>query len=128
MDPESDPYRESDGSILFPPFAQADFMFVPTRYADEFEKAARLHAKYDIFLEVAYSKIIDMLVQKTNATTRDLDLCTIWARVRGNDQFMHMCYDQAKDKNFKYGFIHPYKLFIHGYKQWASTYDWMNTL
>ena len=126
MDPASDPYREADGSILYPPFTQSDFLFVPTRYTDIFEKAATLHAKHDIFLEVAVNKIVDIVVQETNATTRNVDLCTDWWRRRGKDLFMDLCYNRTKDGNFKYGFIHPFKLHFHGYEHWAKGYDKMN--
>ena len=33
-DPDGAIYREEDGSILFSPFLQVDFMFAPTKYAD----------------------------------------------------------------------------------------------
>ena len=122
MDPDSDPFRETDNSILFPTFAQADFLFVPTRYADAFEKAATLHAKYDVFLEVAVNKIVDMVIQETNATTRNFALCTTWVRrERGREKMMREC----KERNQIYGLIHPFKIFTQGFRIWASTYDLM---
>ena len=49
-DPDMVKYQEEDGSHLFPAYVQADFLFVPTKYSDEFAEASRLHIKYHAFL------------------------------------------------------------------------------
>lgn len=122
MDPEMAPYLEGDGSVLYTPLTQADFLYVPTKYARDFEKAASLHAKYDIFLEVALSKIVDMIMQTTDAKSRNVPLCTSWLPKRGTDKIMHECKSYKKS----FGFLHPWKIHSHGYKHWGETYDWLN--
>ena len=71
-DPDSAIYREEDGSILFSPFLQVDFMFVPTKYADEFARAADLHLKHGIRVECAFSTVIDMVLRRAGASSRSL--------------------------------------------------------
>ena len=122
MDPGMAPYLEGDGSILYTPFTQSDFLYIPTKYAHDFEKAALLHAKYDVFLEVALSKIVDMIMQTTDAKSRNVRICTSWLPKRGRDKMINEC------KNYKksIGFIHPWKILRQGYKRWAETYDMLN--
>ena len=121
MDTESKAFREDDGSVLFPPFVQADFLFVPTKYADAFANAAKLHLKHTVFLECAYNTVVGMTKMKTNATSRSVDLCTTWFPRRGDNRHMHDC--KAGKNN--YGFIHPWKLGAQGYSHWSETYDWL---
>ena len=123
MDTESEQYREEDGSILFTPFTQADFMFIPTKYADEFIKAAALHVKYGVFLECAYSKIVDMIVRTSDATVRNVPLCTTFLKIRDTDRFMHDCYFDGRN----FGIMHPWKLITKSFSQWSSTHNWMQT-
>ena len=118
-DPESEPYREEDGSILFSSYVQADFAFVPTKYADEFARAARLHLKHKVFIECAYNTVVDMVRVKTGATSRSVDLCTSWFARRGLDKMINMC----KGDDHKYGLYHPYKMGQVGYKSWAEMHD-----
>ncbi len=91
-DPKSEPYREpDDGSLLIQSFGQADFMYVPTKYTDEFVKAGQLHLDHGIFIECAYPNVVDMVRRKTDAQIRVTDLCTNWTGgMRGSIQAMHM--------------------------------------
>lgn len=121
MDPESDPYREEDGSILFTPYTQADFLFMPTKYTDQFAKAAALHSKYEVHIEVAYSKIVDIITQKgTNVTARNVQLGTSWL---GNYRDDYRFINRVLNEKRNYGFIHPYKIFRHGYEDWGKRFD-----
>ena len=123
-DSAMDKYREKDGSVLYPYFVQGDMLYVPTKYTDSFVEAATLHGKHDVFLEVAFPKIIDMVFLGSNYTTDDVNLCTEWKRrIRGSDRFLYNC--MRDQRNF--GFIHPYKIFKHGFAQWSKHYDWLQT-
>lgn len=121
MDPASQPYREEDGSILFSPYAQSDFLFVPTKYTDEFVNAAELHLNHGIWIENAYSTIVDMVRRKTSGNSHAVNLCTDFTPTRGTEIAMANCLNS--DKN--YGFIHPYKLNNAGFKKWSQTYNLM---
>ena len=121
-DPDSAVYREEDGSILFSPFSQADFMFVPTKYADEFARATDLHLKHGIWIECASSTVIDMVRRRADASVRSIRLCTGWSDIRNTVNMIGSC---ATDKNLKYGFAHPFKLGAHGYKNFSLAYESM---
>ena len=123
MDPESDPYRDEDGSIVFPPFLQADFMLIPKKYSDEFIKAAAIHSKHDVYMECAYGSIVDMMKRKSDVTVRDTNLCTTFRGYRGGDVMNSKCY--FGDMSF--GISHPWKISVHGYHHWSGSYDWMQT-
>merc|ERR1712150_82080 len=119
-DPDSAMYRDEDGSIFFPGKAQSDFLFVPTKYADEFSTATNLNLKHNIWIECAFSTVVNMVRQQTkNMTVRSVPLCTRFDENRGTDKGMSMC--RQMDRNF--GFIHPYKIGINGYKKYSQTYD-----
>lgn len=121
-DPDSFRYRETDGSILFPPGAQADFFFVPTDYAEEFALAADLHLKHGIFIECAFNAIMHMVWMKTNATVRSVGLCTEWSpKYRGTVSSLSECLDKSRITPF--GFIHPFKICENGYKSYDYYYD-----
>ena len=113
--------------FYFIPIVYPDFLFIPTKYADAFAKAATLHIKHGVSLEVAYSKIVDLIVRGSSdddsgATVHNMDLCTTWFLRRGSDKMMRMdCY--STEKNF--GFIHPFKISQQGFSHWSSTYDKM---
>uniref|UniRef100_A0A6S8YTD0 Uncharacterized protein n=1 Tax=Chaetoceros debilis TaxID=122233 RepID=A0A6S8YTD0_9STRA len=121
MDTESKVFREDDGSVLIPPYVQADFLFVPTKYADAFADAAKLHLKHTVFIECAYNTVASMTKMKTNATSRSVDLCTTWIPRRGDDRHMRDC----KNGKNNYGFVHPWKLGKQSYSHWSETYDWL---
>lgn len=120
-DPESSRYREEDGSIFFPSFAQADFMFVPTAYAEEFAFAADLHLKHGIWIECAFNTVVDMIRSKTNVTVRSVDLCTGWEKSRGKSYSIYQC--RTEQSTRKFGVIHPFKIGTNGYKTYSRNYD-----
>jgi Protein of unknown function, DUF288. len=125
-DPESAMYREKDGSILFSRFLQSDALFVPTKYADEFARAAELHLKHKIWIECSVNTVVDMVQQRTNATLRYVKLCTNWKPdVRGTKEFIKRCIDRSSkdDSGIHFGFIHPYKLGRHGYMEYDLAYE-----
>ena len=52
--------------------ARGDMMYVPTKYTPLFAEAAALYGKYNVFLEAAVIKIIDMICRGSNYTVRYL--------------------------------------------------------
>ena len=120
QDPDMVKYQEADGSHLFPAYVQADFLFVPTKYSDEFAEAARLHLKYNVYLECAIPKIVDMVKQQTSAeVTRVVQLCTWWSGKRGHPDMYTKCLDQGI-----IGTMHPQKLSLYG----LGNYDYQMNL
>ena len=119
-DPKSDKYRDEDGLILFPAARQADFLYVPIAYADEFIEAIELHLKHTIFLECAMSTVVDMVVHRTNATVRSVLLCTDFSSgaIRRTSNVAEKC----KKLTSSLGFIHPMKI-SNGYKNYSQMYD-----
>jgi hypothetical protein len=107
MDPESEKYREPDGAILFPPFTQADFLYVPTYLADEYAEISKLVLKYNIWIECGFGTVVDQLRERANATVRIVPLCTSWGGKRGKVSMLSMCI-QNNQKN--YGIFHPFKM------------------
>jgi hypothetical protein len=123
-DPDSAIYREEDGSILFSRFLQSDALFVPTKYADEFARAAELHLKHKIWIECSVNTIVDMVQQRTNATLKYVKLCTNWkSNERGTDQAIDRCLNQSHQGGVHYGFVHPFKLGRHGYKKFNMIHE-----
>jgi hypothetical protein len=62
--------------------------------------------------------VVDMVQHRTNATHRYVNLCTTWVK-RGTDEAMKYCLDQ----HTVHGFIHPYKISVHGYMAYDLMYD-----
>ncbi|KAL7551578.1 hypothetical protein ACHAWF_014761 [Thalassiosira exigua] len=122
-DSASDTYRESDGSILYPFFEQSDFAYIPTKYTDEFAKAADLHMKHGIFIECAFPKIWDMLLKKTDAKIREVELCTSWGGDRNSKEMVDRC-EMSSDSPM--GFIHPFKIST-GYREFSEVFDRVQT-
>jgi hypothetical protein len=121
MDPASARYREEDGSILFSPWTQADFFFVPTRWTDEFARATRLHLSNNpVFLEAALSTIADMIRRKQeNASVTTIALCSSFRyRYRGTPKMILEC---AEDNAQTYGMYHPFKL-SSGLEEWSDMF------
>jgi len=73
-DPASAIYREKDGSVLFSPRVQADFMFVPTKYAGHFARASELHLKHRIWIECAFGTVVDMVRRQADASVSVVNL------------------------------------------------------
>jgi hypothetical protein len=108
MDPRSEKYREPDGSILVPSYTQADFMYVPTKLADDFAGIAKLLLEHKIYLECNFGIIVDQLQQRSNATVRVVPLCTSWGGKRGKLPMLQKCIHGKPKKH--YGVYHPYKM------------------
>ena len=121
-DPRSAKYREEDGSFLVTRQEQSDFVYVPTKYATEFEQAASLMVYHDVFLECGFPKIVDILQQRANATVRKVSLCTAWESPnRGELAMVETCTFDRHTLN------HPFKLRQLGYKKWSDTFDAMES-
>lgn len=119
-DIDSAKYREEDGSIIFPSYTQADFLFVPTKYSDEFAEAARLHLKHEVWLECALPQIVDMIRQQTNALpVHVVKLCTTFHPVRGKE---FMASRKCRNKG-SIGVVHPLKLGKVGYDAFERVMD-----
>ncbi len=115
----SKPYLEDDGSLLISPYVQADFLYVPTKYTDEFAAAAQIHLKHSVFIECAYGTVIDMVRRKTEANIRVTKLCTSFDQsIRGTPQFVENCRSSQKDL----AIIHPFKL-SKGYGAYSEAVD-----
>ncbi len=115
----SQPYLEEDGSLLFSPFVQADFLYVPTKYADEFAQAAQFHLKHGVFIECAYGTVVDMVRRKTGADVRVTKLCTTFNQeLRGTPESVQMC----KNSGANEAIIHPFKI-SKGYDLYGNAMD-----
>ena len=119
-DPASTIFREEDGSILFSAHVQADFMFVPTKYAEQFARAAELHLKHRIWIECAFGTVVDMVRQQTDASVRLVNMCTDWTDKRGTDEIIGKCVENKAPM----AFIHPVKI-SNGYKHFSEVYATM---
>jgi hypothetical protein len=106
MDPRSEKYREPDGSILFPSYTQADFLYVPTKLADDFSGIAKLLLEHNIWIECNFGKIVDELQQRANGTVRVVPLCTSWGKRRGTISMLKNCIQPKRH----HGVYHPYKI------------------
>lgn len=118
-DPTSRKYAESDGSTIFTGFFQSDFFFVPTKLGAPFSEGAELLLKHGIFIECAFPKILDMLLQTAQGTARMVNLCTNFGDARGSSRMLHEC-TFADHEHF--GVIHPIKI-SKGYKEFDESYD-----
>jgi hypothetical protein len=136
-DPRAAPFRESNnGSILVPPWEPSDFLFVPTKFAEDFIEIASLFLEHRVFLECAVPTIVDM-IRKRQVVAHDVvetrNLCTSWDdQVRGTDAMISECLDNDHDNDNEnslagktqqtYGMFHPYKL-SHGMAPWDAMFD-----
>jgi Protein of unknown function, DUF288. len=126
-DPESAKFLENDGSMLFPSYTQADFLLVPTKYADLYMEAAKLHSKNNVFLECALPKIVDMVRQQATSekvTMRVVKLCTTFYGKRGKPSMIQWCQSRTHNNDTTlqtFGVLHPIKLNKSGYKEM----DWI---
>jgi hypothetical protein len=118
-DPRSNKYKEEDGSLLVPPFGQADFLYVPFKHADQFIEIAEPMLEDSVFLEFAVPMIVQILRKVANASVKSLDLCTGWTRTRGLPAMIEEC---ANNPLTNYGMYHPYKLSM-GWKSWSDMFD-----
>jgi len=127
QDPASSIYRETDGSIIFFWGGQSDALFIPITVADEFARAAELILKHRIFIECAMHTVIDKVLKRSNISIRYVQLCTDWDKrirshwiiKRGTNEMVENCLGQNKS----FAFIHPYKLSVHGYREYDVTYE-----
>ena len=120
LSPSLDKIREPDGSILFARSGQSHFMFVPTHLVDIFEEAATPHLKHGVFIECAFPKVLDHLIQRTQTQYRRIPSCTKFAsdiRIRGKMQVVESCIE-SKDPS---GILYPFKISKNG----LETYNWM---
>jgi hypothetical protein len=117
---EVEKLREPDGSILFPGFGPSDFMFVPTSLADVFDAAASPHLKHSIWIESAFPKVLDILLQQPQTQHRIIDLCTDWdyKTTRGTGASVKMCIDSP----VRAGIVHPFKI-SNGLEDYSMMYD-----
>ena len=143
-DPVHRSFLEPDGSFVVPSPTQADFLFVPIQYAQEFHVAAQVMVRHLIFMECGFPIIVDHLVQQrkrrqqplqelkistSNSTTvppppvniRTIDLCTTWdpPGTRGTDIMYTNC---KADIRHTYGMYHPFKL-SSGLQWWGDLFD-----
>jgi hypothetical protein len=119
-DPRSKPYRESDDdSLLVNGYTQSDFLYVPTKIADEWSTVAKLFLDSGVYLECSGGPIVDIVRRIANGTIplRVVDLCTTWGGKRGKFPMAVLC------KQRKYaGLIHPIKM-GYGLEEWDRAFD-----
>ena len=119
-DPESLKYHEEDGSMLFLPFMQSDFMFVPTACVDEIHRGCRTSSEAQHFHRVRVSQSCGHDSEKNNVAVRPINLCTEWNNMtkRGSSEMIESC--MSVSANF--GLVHPFKMSA-GYKSYAEMLD-----
>ena len=133
-------YLEKDGRMYFPGMMQSDVFFVPTRWAQPFAKASRLHSEHGVFLECAFPKILYSMVTpratvgdsgittssaNEGVTYRDIGaVCTDFSKLRGTPQMIQTCMEgnQTNGPNNGYGIYHPFKL-SKGHGLWKYMLD-----
>ncbi len=119
-------YHDNDGALYFPGFWQADSLYVPTVLARDFEKAARLHAKHEVFLECALPNIVYWAMWRgSHPSSKPLlnaSLCTTFkSNVRGTRTMLEACREEIPNGM---GAYHPYKL-SQGEEAWKEAFDWV---
>jgi hypothetical protein len=108
MDPESEKYREPDGAILLSSHTQSDFLYFPTKLADEYAEISKLVLKHKIWIECSFGMIVDHLRKRANATVGFVPLCTSWDDSRGKVSMLSSCIHNRGPKN--YAIFHPFKM------------------
>jgi hypothetical protein len=117
-DPRSKPYREDDDSLLINGYTQSDFLYVPTRIADEFMTVTNLFTDHRVYLECSAAPIVNIVRNLFNYTVplRLLRLCTTWDKQRGKLGLAQRC------MNGDVGIVHPVKL-GNGLRNWDEAFD-----
>ncbi len=112
-------YLEADGSLLISPYVQADFLYMPTKFTDEFAAAAQFHLKHSVFIECAYGTVVDMVRHRTGANVRITKLCTTFDQsMRGTPEFV----DNCRTTQTNLAVTHPFKL-SRGYEMYSDAMD-----
>ena len=99
-------------------------MFVPTHLADIFEEAANPHLKHGIWIECAFPKVVDNLVERTKIRHKHIPSCTDWdhgAGTLGTLQMVESCIGDPEP----FGIVHPYKI-SNGLETYSRAYHIVN--
>lgn len=127
IDPRSKPYREvDDESLLINGNTQSDFLYVPTKIANEWITVSKLFLDVGVYLECSAGptvNIIRNLVAARNDKTiplRIVDLCSTWGEKRGKFPMAQLCL-----KRPNVGVIHPIKM-GYGVQGWVQAFDLLN--
>mmetsp|Transcript_34254 Transcript_34254/g.82484 ORF Transcript_34254/g.82484 Transcript_34254/m.82484 type:complete len:527 (+) Transcript_34254:217-1797(+) len=114
-DNDSSGKKQSPPYIVFPSYTQADFLYVPMKFAKPFYKLADLHNKHKIWIECSMSSVVYQLRRMYNASVDVVPLCTSWdLELRGKTSLVYDCINNQKvhsssgTRNF-HGFYHPIK-------------------
>jgi hypothetical protein len=122
FDPASERFREDNGtSLVFPSQAQADFLFVPTKYADDCYEAAEILFKHKVFLECAVPTIVQMIHHVSGEKPAFVRLCTTWGARRGSPGMTDICF--RNEGPISFGIIHSLKIGKVGRDIWNAFYD-----
>ena len=140
QDPRSRPFLEQDSTNDGDPFfsvpnqQRSDFLYVPTRLADQFEAIALLMVANNVFLECAIPTIVDVLSGKLQKHTSAISANEVglrfvgWCDEQGNATTRSTLEMIANCRShYPYSIIHPYKLNVGGYKAWDRVFDWAAT-
>jgi hypothetical protein len=134
QDPLAEPYYEFDKSsdsshrqfMLFPSYTQADFLYVPMRYAKPFHTIANLHNNHGIWIECSISSVVYQLsrLYRNDISVSVVPLCTEWdAKKRGKSIMIEQCLE-ASGNQF-HGFFHPIKPSLN-IDEWERLFDIIN--
>lgn len=124
MDSFANKYREDDTSIIFPSYTQADFLFVPTKFAEAYADAHQLIKTHGIWLECGLPSIVQMIrTQSKDVDVRIVQLCTNWSRHRGKASMIKWCKAHSTTARQEFGVLHPVKLSGQHYFQYSNMMD-----
>jgi hypothetical protein len=122
-DPRSKPYREHDDTLLVNSYTQSDFLYVPTKIADEWSTVSKLFLDAGVYLECSAGPTVNIVRQLANGTIplRVVDLCTTGGGKRGMRGKLPMAVLCMKEIT-NVGIVHPIKM-GYGVEGWAQAFD-----
>jgi len=96
---------------------------VPTKYAESFAEAAKLHLKHKVWIECAFGTIVDILRRQLDAPVRLVKLCTLYNqnwRLRNQFRLLKTCASSPT------AIMHPFKI-MERYEKYWNFADQMNS-
>jgi hypothetical protein len=119
-DPRASQFRFPNGGLLWPGPGASDFLLVPTALADSFANVATWLSDHDVFLEIGFPMLLQILQDRHNVSISDVELCTTWDYNIRQDLYQFVENGGCSDKNFSV--YHPIKLSI-GLQRWGEAFD-----
>jgi hypothetical protein len=114
---------DSDGGIALYNDIQSDFIYVPTKLANEFTTQADWLVQNEIFLEMATPVIAARLYHQVNASVTIASLCTKWGDYDRSKllQWLAECFGDWERR--QYAIYHPVKVGRIGMEMWNMLFD-----